>query len=302
VISEPSSIQHPAATLVRHADSRSALSAISRTGVRFAKALAEHFQGQGCAGVRATAGEAEILSFADWRDQAAHGAICRYLLRPSKSAAIFHLPAPCVRQLVDTFYGGAGDAGRSRHAFSSGELQFIKRLGERCGTHLAAAWDEFVALSPILETVGSEWAAIDFVRERDTVIVQRIAINGNSFTSSEVAIVYPSDALRTIAMRRESVPEAEQEPEDSPWRDKLTAAVLETRLPLRAVFARPELPLEQLMTLQTGDIFPIIVPAMVPLTVAGHSFGDGKIGEANGRVAIQIQSLRQQEFGTEAYE
>ena len=53
------------------------------------------------------------------------------------------------------------------------------------------------------------------------------------------------------------------------------------------------------LTLQPGDIIPVCLPNLVPVTVAGRVFARGSVGESNGRTAIKIERI---EEGSASYE
>ena len=97
--------------------------------------------------------------------------------------------------------------------------------------------------------------------------------------------------LRPIEALR-SLPESETAPAtDAVWRDRLEQAVMQVRLPIRSVFARPELSLDKLLALKPGDIIPILMPRHVPVSISDRLFAHGSVGESNGRTAIKIESL-----------
>jgi flagellar motor switch protein FliM len=283
------------ASLISSAQTAPTFPVLDRVGDRFARILGGVISEFGVEGGRITALEGVVQTYGGWRSDAATSlaGICRFRVNPMKGAALMRMPAPFICQLVDRFYGGNGEAGADRVSFSTAENRFVQRIGERGAAMMATAWSDVVSIHPELTTVSTDWADIDFVRESDLVVVQSFVVSGGGMTPAEISVVYPVDALRTIGQR--SAPAASPEPsvDDLFWQEKLTLAVLETRLSLRAVFARPELPFAQLLTLKAGDIIPISLPTHVPVTVAGQLFAAGTVGEANGRVAIQINSLKE---------
>jgi flagellar motor switch protein FliM len=47
----------------------------------------------------------------------------------------------------------------------------------------------------------------------------------------------------------------------------------------------------ELLQLKAGDVIPISLPALVPLLVSGRQVALGKIGEQDGRAALQIEKI-----------
>jgi flagellar motor switch protein FliM len=282
----------PTASLVRSTDGSPAFPVLDRVGGRFRRTLAEALTAFGCSDARVSEAQASLSTFADWRDgQSGDGAICRFRLLPMNGVVVMFFPVSLVRQLVDAFYGGNGDACDVRDGFSTGELRFVERLGERCGAMMADAWADIIALKPQLGTIATDWSGVDWVRGGDQVVVQTFGASSAALTNCNISIIYSANALRTVSRRGEAEPLQEAEPVDAEWRDRLTGALLQTRLPLRTIFARPEMKLARLLTLKPGDIVPITLPSRVPVSVAGRLFAEATVGEANGRVAIRIEKM-----------
>ena len=78
---------------------------------------------------------------------------------------------------------------------------------------------------------------------------------------------------------------------DPTWRNGLTRAAMNVRLPIRSVLAEPTVSLALLMELKVGDVIPITVEPQVPVMVGGDRLGMGTVGAANGRAAIQLTQL-----------
>jgi flagellar motor switch/type III secretory pathway protein FliN len=82
-----------------------------------------------------------------------------------------------------------------------------------------------------------------------------------------------------------------QEHEAATWLHDLQTSVLETRHKLRLVIARPEVALERLARLQSGDFIEFVLPARVPVTVDGYRLASGTIGVSDGRTAIRLEHV-----------
>ncbi len=78
------------------------------------------------------------------------------------------------------------------------------------------------------------------------------------------------------------------------WQSQLSHRMLDIRLPVRSVVARPTLSVAQMMALQVGDVIPIACPRSLPLLVADQPMADGVIGEQDGRAAFMIDVMTQE--------
>ena len=88
-----------------------------------------------------------------------------------------------------------------------------------------------------------------------------------------------------------------QDPQGPVEFDALIDAVMQVHLPVRSIFARPQVPLAKLLSLRAGDVIPVCLPDFLPVTVAGRQFAHGTVGEAGGRAAIKINSIESLQKG-----
>lgn len=288
------------ASLFRISDETSAFPGLDRVGAQFALGLADVLGAHGAAGTKVTCGETLITTFEEWRDQsAALRAICRYRMAPLKGGMLFSMPQAYVTELVDRYYGGDGNIPATRMELSAAEDRFFGRLGETIAPVLAAAWSEMIAIDPAVAKVEHSGTIPMLVPGTRQVAVQHFSAESADGRQVDIGLVYPLSLLRTVP-QLVAAPESEEAPQIDPvWQSRLADAVMQVRLPLRTVFARPELPLAQLLTLRPGDVIPVCLPNQVPITVAGRVFARGSVGDSNGRTAIKIERI---EEGNTVYE
>jgi flagellar motor switch protein FliM len=287
-------------SLLRERDDEPGFPGLDRIGERLARGLRDVIAAAGGDCVTVTRGASTLKSFGAWRgEQDAFGALCRYQLPPIKGAMLLAIPSTLIIQLVDLFYGGTGAVSSVRGAFTAAENRYIARFGEQCLPLLAAAWADIATLNPTLAGVETDIANAKLGKDMDLVVIQPFAVQIGGDDQVTLACVYPVSALRPIAALSDAPQPESAAPADPIWRDRLSDAVLEVRLPMRSIFARPELPLGQLLSLKAGDVIPVCLPNHIPITVAGRLFAQGTVGESSGRAAIKIEKIEQ---GTTRYE
>jgi flagellar motor switch protein FliM len=287
-------------SLLRERDDAPGFPGLDRIGERFARGLRGAIAAAGGDGATVARGASILKGFAAWRsEQDAFGALCRYQLPPIKGAMLMTIPPALIMQLVDLFYGGTGEISSARSEFTAAESRYVTRFAEQCRPLLAAAWAEVATLSPALAGVETDIANAKLCKDMDLVVIQPFAVQIAGGDVATVACVYPVASLRPIAALSDAPQPENAAPTDPIWRDRLSDAVLEARLPMRSIFARPELPLGQLLSLKAGDVIPVCLPNHIPITVAGRLFAQGTVGESSGRAAIKIEKIEQ---GTMRYE
>lgn len=282
------------ANLTGSKDDISDFPGLELVGERFARGLTDLFAGIGLGSAMARRGQTHMISLADWEASAsAKSANFRFQLKPIKGSMLFCMPSSLIMQLVDIFYGGDGLVDSEDREFSSAEQRFLNRIGEQCLPLLTAAWKDMLGINPALQSVDLGASRLPRSKDNDPIAVQTLTLSGDGIGAVEIKCIFPLSALRPIAALRQPI-DADITPViDAVWRDRMEETVMQVRLPVRSVFARPELPLQKLLTLCVGDIIPVPMPRQIPVTIGGRLFAHGSVGEANGRTAIKIESIQQ---------
>lgn len=284
----------PSASLVRPADEQPGFPGLVRIGEKMARGMKALFATFGTGNPVITAGPLQTIAFGEWRaSQAALAGICRFRLKPIKGSTLMVFPPQLIGQLVDGYYGGTGDVRVDRPELTGAEERFLTRLGAMFIELFSASWAEVAPLTPELAATETDLAHVALVKETDLVVIQPLMIKGAPFGSTQIDIIYPAAALRPFTALSEAGERESATPVDSVWQERIAEAVMQVRLPVRTIFARTELPLTRLLTLQVGDLIPICLPNRIPLTVAGRYFAEGTVGDANGRAAIRIEKIEQ---------
>lgn len=287
-------------SLIRASEETSEFPGLGRVGQLFAHGLADILatNGEGTAKVRC--GETMIMSFEDWRAQKGEArATCRYRMNPLKGGMLLSIPQIYVTRLVDRFYGGDGEGLTAQKELTAAEERFLSRLCETLGTILVSAWAEMIAIEAPIAKIDHSGSSPTLTALTRQVAVQSLWVEGAMAKPFTVDMVYPLNLLRGVPQLL-AMPEQEEAPQvDHAWQQMMADAAMQVRLPVRTVFARPELPLAQLLNLKAGDIIPVCLPNQVPVTVAGRLFAHASVGDSNGRTAIKIERI---EEGSIVYE
>lgn len=280
------------ASLVRQTEADPHFPGLERIGDQLAFGLRRVVAALGCADTIFAGAPVALTDLGTWRAGLTQPcAAIRIQLKPIKGSVLICVPAGFVMQLVDLFFGGSGDMPDGGRDFSAAEMRFLSRLGEQCLPAFADAWSSIQPVSPALVGVDPSIALTVFGKDRDLVAIQDFTASSGPLKGHCLTCVYSVAALRPITALAE-VDEEERAAVDPVWRNRMTGAMMQVRLPLRSVFARPELPLSQLLTLQVGAVIPICLPTSIPITVAGRHFAMASVGESNGRAAIRIEKIQ----------
>ncbi len=282
------------ASLVRATEDAQGFPGLSPIGEQLARGCQSLIAGFGIGNPVVSSQGATLKTFHDWRTaQTQPIGACTYTIKPMSGMMITALPTAFLTQLVDGFYGGTGEAKPLRAELSGAEARFLERLGEMLIETLSAAWAETAPLGPVFAGAESDLTRTKVARDNDIVAVQTLAIKGPPFGETYIEYVYPVSVLRSIKALALG-PATETAPlTDNVWRRRMTEAVMQVHFPVRTIFARTELPLNTLLGLKTGDLIPICLPNLIPVTIGGRTFAEATVGESNGRASIRIETLEQ---------
>ena len=266
-------------SLLRQPQNEESFPALDRVGVQFARGLKDYLATLDFGDGRMEPPTSHVMPFGHW--QAMRGADMLFQFRLQKKLSVLiAVPLQMLLVLVDVFYGGSGGQNDARDALTAAELRFADRMAGQFSAMLAAAW---TGARPVLSGVALSSDAKPFCNANEAMLVQ-------NFPPGNIACVYPLSTLRAEAGPSEDAVQAKP---DAEWSARVNAAALSIRLPVRTIFARPEISVAKLMALQPGDIIPLLLPQHVPITVSGRHFAQGNVGEASGRVAIKIENMQQ---------
>lgn len=279
------------ATLIRAPQEGGSFPALDRVGQRLARGLGDYLGGFGCE-PECKAGASKISGYADWLAANPYAVLVPLRLGRKLSIQIA-VPMPMLLGMVDQFYGGAGAPGEVRDTLTSAELRFAERAATRLAGIMGTAWGVIEPVKPEPGAVSLAAQAAPLCRASDPVLVQHYTLAEAPFAAGDICVLFPLAPLRAALGSAGDDGAASAQEGDADWSARINAAALNVRLPVRTIFARPEISFARLLSLQPGDIIPLLLPQHVPVTVAGRQFALGNIGEANGRAAIRIEKMQE---------
>ena len=247
---------------------------------------------EACVIISLSAKPSHVTGYGDWLAQ--HGNHVLIPLRLGRRMTMqVAIPLPVLLGMFDLFYGGTGAPGKASDTLTGAELRFADRMATRLAAMLTTAWSVIEQLMAEPGTVALAAQAPLICRSNDPVLVQPYALSDAPYAAGDIYCLYPLPSLRAALGPAQDDGIAAAGQGDAEWSARINAAALNLRLPVRTIFARPEISFARLLSLKTGDIIPLLLPQHVPVTVAGRPFALGSIGEANGRAAIKIEKMQE---------
>jgi flagellar motor switch protein FliM len=199
------------------------------------------------------------------------------------------VPGQLISQILDLQYGGLGNV-LERQGFSTSEMRLAMRLNAHFLPYIDRALQGAIPDAVTARPVQTDWQAFNLPQYRDSIILAQIDMEYSAPGSHAIHGFIGYAQAKKIAMRFADANPSGL-PADPEWKDKMHNATLRVPLPARAILTQTEVPVSRLLALRPGDILPVMLPADVPLLVAGRRFARGTIGETNGRTALKIQNM-----------
>jgi flagellar motor switch protein FliM len=283
-------MDQPRLAFSQKTDTLTSFPGLDAVGDRTLKSLHNMLAHFGCRSVTVDKGDTEILSAAAWRTRNSASAICWIAPIAFKGSFAFAMEPDLIVRLVDVFYGGTGDTTPYEGNFRQAEVRMIARIGAYWVNALPSVWREVHDNQMQYALMVGDEQTRSFARGAK-LVVQNYRVTGLGSEPLSVCWAYPLDILRLMPVLAEAEPTGPSPVPDPVWQAQIKQAVMGVSLPVRTIFARPEVPLSRLLVLKPGDIIPVHLPATVPVTIAGRVFAEGTVGESSGRTAIRISRI-----------
>jgi flagellar motor switch protein FliM len=275
-----------------------ALPALDRLSERMARRVRDVVEPFARLKPRVAPSPVAIRRFESWRaEKPEFTSLHLYRFRPLKGGLLLAIDPEFISWLVDAFYGGNGVTQAKKAAeFTPTEERLLVRVVEALSTALTEVWSEVMPVSLQLTSRETNTAYATLVRREDPVAIARYTVSTGAFRPTAIDVVYPVSSLRAVEGELAAKMLDDGGFVGHEWRERMVAALGNVRVRARTVLARPTMKLPDLMRLAPGDIIPIDVPALIPLTVEGRIVAQGTIGEVGTRAALKIQNVTERNY------
>jgi flagellar motor switch protein FliM len=266
---------------------------IERMNEKLARRLRDIIEPIAQGRTRVDAHPLQARRFDEWqRNQPDYMSLSLFRMRPAKGNMMIALEPEFIGTMVDTFYGGTGNGlNHKSDEFTPSEERLIGRITGAICDLLTKCWGEVYPIEFRHAAHETNPAFASMMRGDEAVVVQSFAVKAGLSRSTQIEILYPLSALQPIEDELQARIHSDPEGGDEQWKGKLGAAMMNVTLPVRSVLARPEITVAQLMALKPGDVIPIRLANSVPLLIGNRKFGEGTIGEQEGRVALMLDTV-----------
>ncbi|MEO8444759.1 MAG: FliM/FliN family flagellar motor switch protein [Gammaproteobacteria bacterium] len=210
-------------------------------------------------------------------------------VRAQNLKGVITLDSGFVFTLVDIFFGGDGKGRRTEGTaeFTPMEIRLVRKFVTLITQDMRDAWKPFVNIDFQLgaSEINPIFAAVAATSEAMTVTGFDLTLSGQDF---RFEIALPDVLMEPIRHLRDAGQPDQAEADSRRWSSRLKADVQDAQVSLRAVVARTEISLRDLVEARPGDIIPTdLLPAVI-LYAGDTPLVEGTFGAFQGRNAVRI--------------
>ncbi len=209
-------------------------------------------------------------------------------LKPLRGTALFILDAKLVFKLVDNFFGGDG-----RHAkiegreFTPTENRVVQMVLQQAYVDMEEAWK---AVLPVkFEYLSSEVnpSLANIVSPSEVVVVSsfHVELDGGG---GDLHLTVPYSMIEPLREVLDAGVQSDVDDSDERWQKSLREEIMGAVVNLKGKLLEKKISLKDLSELKEGDIIPVDMPETVLIQANEIPTFTGKLGAANGNLAVQI--------------
>ena len=215
-------------------------------------------------------------------------------VQPLRGYAMVVIEPTVIFSALDNFFGGFGRGvgqlppGR---LFTPTETRIIRMILDIIFRSLKDAWSPVmeVDLDVVSSEINPQFAQI--ADENDLVIVNRFEADSGPDSTGAVDVVYPFGSLKPIRdLLRSRVQTGDSDSEsERAWRDELFSAVSDSRLELKVMLGKFQIPLARFTDLKPGEVFFLRKPEHVRVMIGEIPVFEAQVGRTGASKAIRIE-------------
>lgn len=209
-------------------------------------------------------------------------------VKPLKGTALFILDAKLVFKLVDNFFGGDG-----RHVkiegreFTPTENRVVQMVLEQAFIDMQEAWKAVLPVKFDFLRAEVNPSLANIVSPSEVVVVNsfHVELDGGG---GEMHLTLPYSMIEPLREVLDAGVQSDVGDQDERWMKSLREEIMGAKVELKGKLLDKKIKLTDLAKLKAGDILPIEMPESVLMLANGVPAFRGKMGEANGNLALKV--------------
>ena len=237
---------------------------------------------------------AQIMRFGDYlKDLSPPLSVNILRINPLRGYSMVVIEPTVIFSSLDSFFGGFGRGvgqlppGR---LFTPTETRIIKLILQILFRSFKEAWGPLTTMDfeHVSSEINPQFAQI--ADENDLVVLSRFEAESTSSAPGFIDMVIPYMSLKPIRdlLRNRLQSGDGNEESDKIWRDDLTSAVKDAAIELQVSLGKVDITMQQLQSLQVGDVLPFRKPDYARMTTSDKPVFDVEVGSLGANAAVMV--------------
>lgn len=231
--------------------------------------------------------QVSALKYGDYEAENREHKLLEHLFQEStlNFSGFFAMDIPLIVAMVDLFFGGNGEVDlEDGRDMTPAEMRMVRRCLTMALDHMRSTWEMIIPFAGHLPDYHANPVSRVFISASELILVARMRI---TIAEHEGAfhIVLPYKALMSV---REQLHAFQSSHQDVTWRNTLWNNVRDAEVELSARLCQLQMPLEQVLKLEVGDIILADMPEAIDVRVEGIPCLQVSVCERGGVLAMKV--------------
>ena len=216
---------------------------------------------------------------------------------PLPGHVLLHMSLDMAMIIVDRMLGGSGSVLKIQRSLTELEIGLLQSISDRIMTDLQEAWAATASIRPRVDDISLNLLLIPIALPSDAVIWVSFEVRIKDIATGMV-LGLPYSVLKPIGARLSPYTwlanaEPDLSGEKSEHQQDVERALTEVKLSLSVLLGSTQLSIEELASLQRGDILMLNTEtdAVCPVLINGHVKFFGRPGVQQRKLAVRVEEL-----------
>ncbi len=208
---------------------------------------------------------------------------------------ILHIPSTINFFMIDMLLGGSGEGCYFDRGYTEIEIEILKNFYQKITAYIEEAWSSLIDVKLSLDTFETNPKIIQSISANDSIVEIDYEVKLGEGNINTMKLCIPADYLDKYigisdAVNKRNAAKRQNSESEKIKVNKIMSALSETSLELKAVLGTTELDLNEVLSLEKGDIIPLGTrfDGDVIISVDEVPWFSAKLGELKIKKAVKI--------------
>lgn len=212
-----------------------------------------------------------------------------------ESVMLLHIPSVINFFMIDILLGGSGEGCYIEREYTEIEVEILKNFYDKISGYIEEAWQPLVNIRVTPDDYETNPRLIQVLSHEDAVVEVDYEIKLGEMNRNTIRLCIPAVCLDEFfvlsnANQKHNMARHISQTDDANRANVIMSALSETELELKAVLGSVELDMQEILSLEKGDIIPIDtkIDDDIIVEVGDVPWFSAKLGELKIKKAVKI--------------